>query len=69
MKNKLVAQFEFRNAMGTREALFSIQVLNQRCRDVDFDVFARFVDYQKAFDTMRHNRLIEILKKSLNSAE
>lgn len=28
-------QFEFVNAVGTREALFSIQVLFQRCRDVN----------------------------------
>ena len=43
-------QFGFRDAVGTREALFSIQVLFQRCRDVNCDVFACFIDYQKAFD-------------------
>lgn len=56
-------QFGFRNVMETREALFSIQVLFQRCRDVDCDIFACFIDYQKAFDNVRHDKLIEILKE------
>lgn len=56
-------QFGFKNGMGTREALFSMQVLVQRCRDVSVDVFACFIDYEKAFDTIQHGKLIEILKK------
>ena len=54
-------QFGFRSGMGTREALFSIQVLIQRCRDVSVDVYACFIDYQKAFDRVKHNKLVEIL--------
>lgn len=56
-------QFGFRNPMGTREALFCVQVLSQRCRDMDCDVYACFVDYQKAFDRVRHGTLVEILNK------
>lgn len=55
-------QFGFRDAVGTREALFSVQVLFQRCRDVNCDVYACFVDYAKAFDRVQHHRMIEILK-------
>lgn len=54
-------QFGFRNGLGTREALFSLQVLAQRCRDVGVDVFACFIDYEKAFDTVRHDKLIDVL--------
>lgn len=43
-------QFGFRNALGIREALFCVQVLFQRCRDMNCDVYACFVNYQKAFD-------------------
>lgn len=56
-------QFGFRNGFGTREALFSIQVLIQNCKDVQKDIFICFVDYEKAFDKVRHSKLIEILQK------
>jgi len=57
-----VEQFGFRNGFGTRDALFGIQVLIQRCLDVDRDVYLCFIDYEKAFDRVRHSKLIEILK-------
>ncbi|KAL1447598.1 hypothetical protein WDU94_009869 [Cyamophila willieti] len=56
-------QFGFRRAVGTREALFSIQVLFQRCRDVNCDVYACFIDYQKAFDRVQHSKMMEVLEK------
>jgi hypothetical protein len=54
-------QFGFRNGLGTREALFATNVLIQRCRDMNTDIYACFIDYQKAFDTVRHSKMIEIL--------
>lgn len=54
-------QFGFRNNMGTREALFGINVLLQRCKDVNKDVYLCFLDYNKAFDTVRHEKLLSIL--------
>lgn len=57
-------QFGFRAGMGTREALFRIQVLVQNCLDVKKDVFMCFIDYEKAFDRVRHGKLIEILRKT-----
>ena len=56
------SQFGFRNGFGTREALFSIQVLVQRCRDVCVPVYACFIDYEKAFDRVQHEKLMKILK-------
>lgn len=56
-------QFGFRKATGTREALFCTQVLIQRCRDVSCDVHICFIDYQKAFDRVKHQKLIKILRK------
>ena len=55
-------QFGFRNAMGTREALFSIQVLFQRCKDMSCDVYACFIDYQKAFDRVQYQKTVEVLQ-------
>lgn len=56
------SQFGFRKGLGTREALFSIQVLIQRCRDVNTDVFMCFVDLEKAFDKVQHDKMVDILK-------
>jgi len=55
-------QFGFKSALGTREALFAIQVLVQNCKDVQKDVFLGFIDYEKAFDRVQHNKLIQILE-------
>lgn len=57
-------QFGFRNNLGTREALFGIQVLVQKCRDLAQPVYMCFIDFEKAFDKVRHNKLIEILKRT-----
>ena len=56
------SQFGFRDALGTRDALFATQVLFQRCRDVNCDVHVCLIDYQKAFDTVNHEKLIGILR-------
>ncbi|CAH2229174.1 jg21606 [Pararge aegeria aegeria] len=55
------SQFGFRAGVGTREALFAIQVLIQKCRDMQQDVYLCFIDYEKAFDRVLHDRLIAIL--------
>lgn len=55
-------QFGFRQGLGTREGLFSIQVLVQRCRDMNCDVYLCFIDFEKAFDRVRHSHMINILK-------
>lgn len=55
------SQFGFRNGLGTREALFSLQVLVQRCRDVNADIFLCFLDFEKAFDRVRHVKMMELL--------
>jgi len=55
-------QFVFRNSLGKREVIFSLKVLIQKARDVNHDVYACFIDYQKAFDRVKHDKLLEILK-------
>ncbi|CAG9827499.1 unnamed protein product [Diabrotica balteata] len=42
-----------------REALLSIQVLIQRAKGVNTDVFTCFIDFEKAFDKVQHERFIE----------
>ncbi|XP_071576849.1 uncharacterized protein [Temnothorax nylanderi] len=59
---RMKPKFGFRNGLGTREALFSLNVLTQRCRDMNINVFACFIDYRKAFDCVKHHKMIEILR-------
>ena len=57
-------QFGFRSSMGTREAIFAVRVLTQRCRDMNQDVYACFIDYRKAFDTVDHGKMMQTLKNT-----
>lgn len=55
-------QFGFRSGYGTREAVCALNVLAQRCRDINRRVYCCFIDYCKAFDCVRHEKLMEILE-------
>lgn len=54
-------QFGFRNGMGTREALFGLNVIAQRCLDMNQDIYLGFIDFEKAFDKVQHAKLLDIL--------
>lgn len=55
-------QMGFRQGFGTREALFGLNILAQRCLDMNQKVYACFIDLEKAFDKVQHHRMINILK-------
>ena len=57
-------QLGFRKGFGTREALFTVQTLIERCRDVNCEVFICLVDFEKAFDKIQHRRLANILRNT-----
>lgn len=44
------------------EALVGVQVLIQTYRDVNCDVYACLIDYEKAFDRVQHHKIINILE-------
>ena len=56
-------QYGFRPGMRTREALYRAQLLLQKCREFRKPVYACFIDFEKAFDRVQHEKLIQILKK------
>lgn len=63
-------QFGFREGLGTREALFGINVLFQRCLDINQDVYACYIDFEKAFDRVKHDRLHQLLlNKNIDSCD
>lgn len=55
-------QFGFRDSLGTREPLFCLQVLLQKCRDMQQEVYIGLIDYAKAFDKVQHEKMIKILQ-------
>lgn len=54
-------QFGFKSGLGTREALFCLQLMAQKCTDQQKPMYVCFVDFEKAFDRVKHTRLIEML--------
>ncbi|GFS11224.1 endonuclease-reverse transcriptase [Elysia marginata] len=57
-------QTGFRKNSGTREAIFSLEVTAERYLEVHKEIFACFIDYSKAFDSVKHEQLTEILQKT-----
>lgn len=57
-------QFGFKKGLGTREALLAVQVLIERCRDVNTNVYLCFIDFSRAFDLVNHDKLIGVLASS-----
>ena len=61
-------QFGFREGLGTREALFGINVFFQRYLDINQEVYACYIDFEKAFDKVKHDKLHQLLvSKNIDS--
>ena len=56
-------QFGFRPCSGTREGIFSFNILAQKHLEVDQDMYTCFIDYSKAFDRVHHLQLIQCLER------
>ena len=56
-------QFGFHKESGTREGIFSLNIIAQKYMDVKGDLYLYAIDYSKAFDRVHHAQLIECLKK------
>ena len=55
-------QSGFRKGKGTREGIFNLRTINERYLEKQKDVYICFIDYEKAFDRVNHEKLIEKLK-------
>ena len=55
-------QYGFTEGKGTRNAIFNMRMITERAIEVQKSVFMCFIDYEKAFDKVRHSQLIEILQ-------
>lgn len=56
-------QFGFRAENGTREGIFCLNNITQRCIEKQQDIYACFIDYAKAFDRVHHTHMIKCMEK------
>ena len=54
-------QFGFIKGKGTRNALVTIRMLAEKAIEKNKDLYVCFIDYEKAFDCVRHKDLFNIL--------
>ncbi|RUS74522.1 hypothetical protein EGW08_017710 [Elysia chlorotica] len=57
-------QAGFRKESGTREAIFNLKILAEKHIEMQKDIYACFIDYSKAFDSVKHNELIQAMQKT-----
>ena len=56
-------QYGFRKGKGTRNATFVLRTIMERSIEKQKDLYLCFVDFEKAFDTVRHGLLMDTLRK------
>src|SRR6184192_1162138 len=70
------SQMGFRKGKGTRDAIFQLRMISERITQMNKEkeiqgklttkkkkIYLCFVDYQKAFDRVRHDKLSEVMEK------
>ena len=67
MRNKIrpeinKTQCGFMNDTGTRNAIFILRNVCERAIEVKKDLYLCFIDFNKAFDRVRHSRLLNMLQ-------
>jgi len=50
------------NDTGTRNAIFILRNVCERAIEVNKDLYLCFIDFNKAFDKVRHNKLLNMLQ-------
>ena len=55
-------QFGFKKDCGARDAIFMLRILGERSIEMQHDIHIAFIDYEKAFDRVKHEILMKDLK-------
>ena len=55
-------QYDFMPDKGTRNTIFVLRTMSESAIEKQKDIHASFIDHSKAFDTERHEPLIDLLK-------
>ena len=56
-------QAGFRKGRGTRDQIANILWIIKKAREFQKNIYFCFIDYDKAFDCVEHNKLWKILKE------
>ena len=56
-------QAGFRQNWGTRDQIFNLRMLIEKCREANINLHMCFIDHSKAFDCVGHREMIETLKQ------
>ena len=67
MKRKLRSKlsdekFGYQPGKGTRNAIFCLRVLSEKATEKQKELYIFFIDYVKAFDRVKHKKLMEMLE-------
>src|SRR5438552_6032646 len=67
MKNKISPEIDktqcgFMNDTGTRNAIFILRNICERTIEVNMNLYLCFIDFTKAFDKVRHIKLLNMLQ-------
>ena len=57
-------QYGFVADAGTRNSIFMIRFLSEKAMEKQKDLHICFLDYTKAFDRVKHEKIIELLQRS-----
>ena len=57
-------QAGFRKGRGTRDQISNTRWIMEKARELKKNIYFCFIDYDKAFDCVDHNKLWEILKET-----
>ena len=58
-----IAQASFRKNRGTRDHIFNMRTIIEKCRKFNVDLYTCFIDYTKAFDCVQHQKLWTIMQE------
>ena len=50
-------QMSFRKKVGTRDQIFNIRMIMEKARELNIPLYMAFIDFKKAFDSVRHTAL------------
>ena len=56
-------QSGFRTGLGTREGIFNLRMIIERASETQQNAYSCFIDYTKAFDNIKHSKMIECLRE------
>jgi len=56
-------QMGFRKGVGTRDQILNLRIIIEKAREHQTTLYIAFIDYKKAFDSVKHGKLWKILKE------